>query len=441
MPPLGERRQHLARPPAAGATSRRRPAGSARGRAARPRRRAPAPTASSRRLSSPWPTMRAHPLRRKRGARPGRSIAYAERVADRGVAVDERAVEIEDDERPAAQADFRDPLAESRFWRSSPARVQHGRDDRVPVAEGQRRDRALERARRRSARPARSPRAARCPVRTTSIFGIGQRLVPLDENEVAVRELARAGPRRTASSSPNRRAVVRPGVTSAPTAAPAAACRCESLPADVVVHVARRVLDRADDAGPCAFSRGTSSTRIDGLAGVVAADERDDRGPAVGIEQVRLAARPELPRPRRSGARSRRAGPRPPRPSRGSAAIRSAGRSPAGRRTRRARCASETRAAPALRAVSMMRRPVWNGRNAARSVDVDARAAALLAGVLVEHRPELRREGRERPAAPSAFSASVSATLSSHGAPKISNGRVVPRPSERFVPSSRHMPG
>ena len=38
------------------------------------------------------------------------------------------------------------------------------------------------------------------------------------------------------------------------------------------------------------------------------------------------------------------------------------------------------------------------------------------------------------PGSPSAFSAAVSGLGSSQGAPKISNGRVVPRPSEMFVP-------
>lgn len=40
-----------------------------------------------------------------------------------------------------------------------------------------------------------------------------------------------------------------------------------------------------------------------------------------------------------------------------------------------------------------------------------------------------------------ALRASWEARAFSHGAPKSSNGLVVPRPSERFVPSMRHMPG
>jgi len=39
------------------------------------------------------------------------------------------------------------------------------------------------------------------------------------------------------------------------------------------------------------------------------------------------------------------------------------------------------------------------------------------------------------------FSSVQTFSASINGAPKISNGRVVPRPSEIFVPSSRHMPG
>src|SRR5262249_26837720 len=45
----------------------------------------------------------------------------AQRVADRGVSVDQRTVEIEDEEGPAAHAVFRLPLPASRFSRSRPA--------------------------------------------------------------------------------------------------------------------------------------------------------------------------------------------------------------------------------------------------------------------------------------------------------------------------------
>src|SRR5208283_1833305 len=45
------------------------------------------------------------------------------------------------------------------------------------------------------------------------------------------------------------------------------------------------------------------------------------------------------------------------------------------------------------------------------------------------------------PGSLSAFNAFASVNPSIHGAPKISNGRVVPRPSDKSVPSSMTCPG
>src|SRR5438477_5130909 len=48
---------------------------------------------------------------------------------------------------------------------------------------------------------------------------------------------------------------------------------------------------------------------------------------------------------------------------------------------------------------------------------------------------------KETPGSSRAVKASANGAAGSQGAPKYSKGRVVPRPSDRFVPSSRHMPG
>ena len=121
--PRLERAQDVAHSGQQLATSRPRPPDSARGRGARPRPPAPVPPPSrgASRARAP-PCARTCAGRRRRQAEPRHRVR--ERVADRGVAVDQRAVEIEDDELQR----FSDARGQS------PASAQHGLDDRPPVA-------------------------------------------------------------------------------------------------------------------------------------------------------------------------------------------------------------------------------------------------------------------------------------------------------------------
>ena len=309
MAALGERREDLGRRRAADATSPRPPADTARGRAARLRPRAPAPTASSRRLSRPWPTI----ARTRSAAR--RRLAEAlhregQRVADGGVAVDQRPVEVEDEKRrrltptsgsrssssgsagPGRPAAAPSPRSRpSRRTRASAPSPSNGpvRDPRGGLDDVGPRDA-------RSGRPRSSESAATCSPRRGRGRSRRTRARSTCSSGSSSPEAPRRRPARASRTRPPRR--------------PAAAWRCESLPGDVVLGVLGRVLDRPDRQA----ARLQARHELDddrGLAGVVPADERDDGGLAVRIEQERLAARQERPAPRRSGARSRPAGCRP----------------------------------------------------------------------------------------------------------------------------------
>ena len=80
------------------------------------------------------------------------------------------------------------------------------------------------------------------------------------------------------------------------------------------------------------------------------------------------------------------------------------------------------------------------GRNAARSVtwiwQPPQVSPACFWNVGWNSAGRNQTPGRARP-----FMAAATACASSHGAPASSNGRVVPRPSDRLVPSSSTMPG
>ena len=179
------------------------------------------------------------------------------------------------------------------------------------------------------------------------------------------------------------------------------------------------------------------------LPGVVAADERDDGGPAVrdragtarGAREN--AARPvEVPRDLGAQVAARLERLAEPRRARQQVDRR------AGRRTRRARCASGIRSGASRARGLDDAQARLEGRNAARSVTCEQRAAARSRPACLsnigrkcvgqeEHarQPERVQRVGERDA------------RRATGAPNSSKGRVVPRPSERFVPSSRHIPG
>ena len=118
-----------------------------------------------------------------------------------------------------------------------------------------------------------------------------ERLVALDEHQVAVGEVP---PEHLLQRLlvPNRRTVVRRGVTKAPAAAPAPAWRCESLPgtsssASLVVCLTR------PDGEALRLQPGQQLDDDRRLARVVAADERDGGGLAVRVEEEGRPAREE----------------------------------------------------------------------------------------------------------------------------------------------------
>ena len=73
--------------------------------------------------------------------------------------------------------------------------------------------------------------------------------------------------------------------------------------------------------------------------------------------------------------------------------------------------------------------------------DVKLDAAAILPGELLERRTEASGPEGDAGQVPRSPAARQARRGSIPGAPHSSNGRVVPRPSERLVPSIRHWPG
>src|SRR5262245_33768094 len=158
-----------------------------------------------------------HPanLRERAGRQAEATERMRQRVRDRGVPVDQGAVQIEDDEL-------------QRAGRSHPARR---RTASAIIS------RSSKRYVGRSSGAAESETRASAPVtgtpgielRATSIFGIGRFLYPSTRTR-SQEENSRSSSLSISSSEPNRRAVVRPGVTKEATRAPASAWRRESLP-------------------------------------------------------------------------------------------------------------------------------------------------------------------------------------------------------------------
>ena len=221
-----------------------------------------APTASSRRLSRPWPTI-ARTAASGSGAAPSapHRVARARRRSRRS----RRSACRRGRRRRTAGRSSRlpaTPLAVPVLPRSSPASAQRPSRRSRPSR------------RRRASAP--SPGTGPSEIRATRLDDVGprdprphdldlrdrQRLVALRRGRGRSPRTRGEGPARAVSSSPKRRTVVRRGVTKAPAAAPAAACRCESLPATsssaslVVCLIVPTVRPRA-------FSRGTTSTMIE----------------------------------------------------------------------------------------------------------------------------------------------------------------------------------
>ena len=208
-------------------------------------------------------------------------------VRDRVVAVDQRAVEVEDEKRKSrAQPVFRAPTVDSA--RSSPARRTTA--DAMPSQspkESVGTDPAKGPSETRAAVSTTSGRAT--PVRTTSIFGIGRDLYPSTRTRSQSAKSRRRTPLEglllpeAAHGRPARRD------EAPPPPRPRRRVPLRVLAGDVVVGVLGRVLDRPDrQAAGLQARQHLDDDR--GLAGVVAAHERDDRGLAVRVEQKRIAA-------------------------------------------------------------------------------------------------------------------------------------------------------